>query len=286
MSYESNLSQEHALNTARRLSVLLLGLMALQGLVGLAFRGEYRDVDWITTTWFGNDGVTLLLACPLLAGALLASARGSLRGLLVWLGLLGYALYNYAFYLFGASLNAFFPLYLVLFVLAGITLILALAALPIDRVVSGFRERTPVRIIGFGYAGIAVLLSLVWLGLWAAYVFAGRPLPVELAAFQVVAVLDLALMVPALLGGGLLLWRRRRWGFVVAAIAGVQGTLYLVVLSVNSLLLIRAGLAEAPGELPIWGGLFLVTLALTWALLAGAESEPRVDGGRTSPSGY
>jgi hypothetical protein len=30
---------------------------------------------------------------------------------LLWLGAVGYAFYNYAFYLFGAALNAFFPLY-------------------------------------------------------------------------------------------------------------------------------------------------------------------------------
>ena len=44
---------------------------------------------------------------------------GSARGLLLWLGVIGYTAYNYGFYLFGAALNAFFPLYLAALVLTG-----------------------------------------------------------------------------------------------------------------------------------------------------------------------
>ena len=79
--------------------------MALQASTGLLFESQYRDVDWIRATWFGNDWVTLLVAVPLLFAGLVRAAAGSIRGLLLWLGLIGYALYNYAFYLFGAALN-------------------------------------------------------------------------------------------------------------------------------------------------------------------------------------
>ena len=77
-------------------------------------------------------------------------------------------------------------------------------------------------------------------------------------------------MVPALTMGGVLLWRRAAWGFVLATVAGVQGSLYLIVLAVNSVIMIRGGLVEPPGELPIWGSLGLITAAVTAVLLTNA----------------
>jgi len=281
--------------------------MAVQAVLGLVLHEQYRDVAWIKATWLGNDWVTLVLAVPLLAAALAFTRRGqgrgengaargeigssrgeigSVRGQLLGLGVLGYGAYNYAFYLFGAALNVFFPLYVVAFVLSVVGLILALARTrPIDvaarfvdttavstREGQGGRKRPGIRerAVGGYLVFVASGLAAVWAGFWAAYVFWGRPTPVEPEAFKLVAALDLSLMVPALAAGGILLWRRHPWGYVVAAIAGIQGTLYLIVLSVNSVLAIAKGLAQAPGELPLWGTLGVGTLAATLALLAGA----------------
>ena len=44
----------------------------------------------------------------------------------------------------------------------------------------------------------------------------------------------MSIMVPLMAIGGMLLWRRNRWGGMVAGIAGIQGSLHLIVLSVNS----------------------------------------------------
>ena len=95
------------------LSAVLAALMVVQSVLGLVFQGQYRDVEWIRATWFGNDWVTLVMVVPLLVASLLLARRGSIRGLLLWLGMLGYGAYNYAYYLLGAALNAFFQLYIV-----------------------------------------------------------------------------------------------------------------------------------------------------------------------------
>jgi hypothetical protein len=54
---------------------------------------------------------------PLLLIERATANSGSARGLLLWLGVIGYAARDYAFYLFGAALNAFCPLYLAALVL-------------------------------------------------------------------------------------------------------------------------------------------------------------------------
>jgi hypothetical protein len=185
--------------------------------------------------------------------------------------MLGYGAYNYAYYMLGAALNAFFPLYIVSLVLSVGTLILALSRLDVTGVAASFRAKTPVRIIGGYLAFVAAGLTFVWMGMWAAYAFAGRPTPVEPEAFKLVAALDLTIMVPVLASGGILLWRRRAWGYVVAAIAGIQGSLYLLVLSINSVVAILRGLAAAPGELPLWGTLAVTTTAVTSLLLANVR---------------
>jgi hypothetical protein len=259
----------------QRLTWLLLTLMLAQSLLGLALPGQYRDAEWIKTTWYGNDWVTLLVAVPLLWVGRRRAAGGSVRGVLLMLGMVGYALYNYAFYLFGAALNVFFPLYILIFVASAVTLGLALAQVDVVAVARCFKDATPVRVIGGYLVFVAIGLALVWLGMWGAYAFAGRPTPVEPEAFKVVAALDLSLMVPALLVGGVLLWNERSWGYLMATIAAIQGALYLLVLSVNSTIAILHGLAAAPGELPIWGSLALLTGLAAVALVKGASGPVR-----------
>jgi len=102
-------------------------------------------------------------------------------------------------------------------------------------------------------------------------VSAGAELPVEASAFQLVAALDLALMVPVLAAGGILLGRRRPWGIAIAGLAGVQSALYLLVLSTNSALAISRGIIEPPGEVPVWGTLCLLTAIATGALFANVR---------------
>jgi hypothetical protein len=88
-------------------------------------------------------------------------------------------------------------------------------------------------------------------------------------------------------------WIRAAWfgndwvTLVVAAIAAVQGALYLLVLAVGSLVAVARGLAPAPGEAPLWGTLALVTAGAAGLLLAsvrpvGIESRMGSDFGVTT----
>lgn len=253
------------------LTAVVAMLMLAQSALGLMFRGQYRDVEWIAATWLGNDWVTLVVAVPLLAAGLVLARHGSVRGLLLWLGTLGYAIYNSAYYLFGAALNPFFPLYVVTVILAALALILALSGIAPSGIARRFNAGTPARLVGGYFAIVGLSLAAVWLGMWSAYVFAGRPTPVEPEAFKLVAALDTVLMVPALAIGGILLWRRNAWGYIVSAIAGVQGSLYLLVLTINSGIAVARGLTKGPGEMPMWGGLAAMTAMATLLLLANAD---------------
>jgi len=256
------------MSRAMRLSWMLVALMVGQAALGRTFPHLYRDVEWIQATWLGNDGVTLVLASPLLALGLTLARRGSARGALLWYGVLAYSIYNYAFYLLGAVLNAFFLLYVGAFVLAAVALLLALVEAPTRTLAARFHSETPVRLLGGYFIIVAAGLALIWVGLWAAHVFAGQPTPVEPEFFRLIAALDLSLMVPALGVGGWMLYTRQVWGFVIASMAGVQASLYLLILSINAGVAIHRGLVKAPGELPVWIPLALCTTAATLLLFA------------------
>ncbi len=255
----------------RKLTLTLAALMTAQSLPGVIAPELYRDVDWIKAAWYGNDWLTLVVAVPLLLISS-AGARRSPRAFLLWAGAVWYAVYNYAFYLLGAALNAFFLIYVVCVVLAALLLILTLPRLDAAAMTMSARPAVPLPVIAGAFIIIGVGLAVVWTAMWAAHVFAGRPTPVDPEVFRLVAALDLSMMVPALVAGGVLLWRRQAWGVVVPAIAGVQGSLYLAVLSLNSLIAIERGLATWPGELVIWGPLAAVTAMTTLLLLANVRT--------------
>ncbi len=166
--------------------------------------------------WLGNDLVTLFVAVPLLMGGLVLARRGSLRGWLVWCAMLGYCAYNYAYDLFGARINALFPVYIVLFTGPILALIALLGRAELSAIAADLAPRTPVRWI----AGYMLLtgsgLLVAWITQWALFVFADVTPAVGEEAFTLVAALDLSLVVPFFLLGAALLWRRRPWGFVGA----------------------------------------------------------------------
>ncbi len=255
----------------------LVPLMAAQATLGLLRPEIYRDAAWIRATWFGNDWVTLLVAVPLMLVSRRMARTGSVKGHLLLIGALGYAVYNYAFYLFGAALNTQLPLYVLILGLAMTALGSALSRIDPIAVARLVHPALPARLLAGYLLFVACGLALIWLGMWAAYVFAGRPTPVEPEAFKIVAALDLLWLVPSLAAGGVLLWNRRPWGLVIAPAASVQGAVYLLVLSVNSLVAIRRGLATWPGELPIWTPLTIATSATALVLLHGVSASGNHD---------
>ena len=257
------------------LSYASAALAAVASVAGLAYSGLYRDVAWVKMTWFGNDLITLLVGVPLVLVGVTLARRGSLRGVLLWASGLYYIVYNYSFYLHGAQLNVLFPLYAVLFVLPFAALVLLLWRLDADALAASFSPRTPVRSVAGYLVFTGVGLSMAWLGQWAAYVFGGTEPTMGVGPFQLVAAMDLTTVVPLCLIGGVLLWRRRDWGYILGTIMAVKGAAYTLVLSVNSVVGELRGF-DSIGELPVWGvwtlaGVSAAVLLLSNVRRAGSE---------------
>ena len=272
--------EARALAPARAVSGVLSAVMAVTAAAGLV-GGLYRDPDSVVALLRGYDVVALLIAVPLLVGALL---RRTSRSVLVWAGVLVYAVYNDAFYLFGTELNVLFVLHAAVFALAVTALVLLLASVDVPVVAARWGRRTPVRLVG----GVLVALGLSLAGMWAFAMAralgAGTALaePSQLivgASFtHLGAALDLSLLVPGYVLAGVLLWRRAPWGYLLATVLLVAGVLHQ--LAYMTALLFQ-GAADIPGATafdPV-EPVIVAAFAVAAALMLAPHGSTRDDGG-------
>jgi len=253
--------------TTLRLSALATALMAAQAATGMAFPGLYRDVGFALDAWRVNDPVTLFVATPIALASLALAWRGSLRALLVLLGAMQYAFYNYAFYLFGAALNAHFLLYVVAFVAAGAALIAGLVALD-AAAIGRASSRLPARPLAGYMAFWAGVLGIAWVGQALGFAVGGVEPGLGAEAFRLIAALDLSLVVaPVALAAGWL-WRRRAWGVILAVVLHVKGAVYALLLAIGSAL--GGPLAQGGGDglLALWLAFVVGSFASLVVLLA------------------
>jgi hypothetical protein len=230
--------------TTYALSVTAAVLALIASVGGLFMAGLYRDNDLVTAAFRGNDLITLAIAVPLLLWALFAMRRGSTRAQLVWLAMMGYMLYNYVFYLYGAAFNVFFLLYVALVILAIAGLVFELSRIDAGRIARRFRPGAPIKWISGFMLVFGLLLGGLWVAMSLAFVFTGEvPQPIVATGHPtgVVFATDLALLVPSMLLGAILLWRRQSWGYVLSTMLTIKGATYALALIVMSLFAVDYG---------------------------------------------
>lgn len=264
------------IKTARSLSVLIAVLGALASAGGLLLSRLYRDNLFVSSTWKGNDLVTLVIAIPILVVTLILARRGLARPTLIWLGILDYMLYNYAFYLFAAAFNWFFLLYVALFGLSIYALIFALVNLDIPALARPFAVRTPRGWIAGYMLVVAVGLSIVYIAQSLGFVFTGA-LPAIVTRTghptSIVFALDMTLVIPFFALGAIWLLQRKPWGYVLAGIATVKGPLYTLVLVADSVSAWRAGVPGVIREVPLWLTLTVLGLIAAALLYGGVQRD-------------
>lgn len=241
---------------------LLVGLgIVVVSAAGLASGsgGLYGDSSLVLVSR-GADAANLVLVLPLLLGAMWLARRGSLFGLLLWPGVLFYALYGYVPYLVGAPFSGLFFVHAGLVTLSAFTVIGMLASIDGQEV----RQRlaaAPAR-------GIGVALILIAAAAYAG--LAGTAIstlgdPAGEVATRPLAVADWALGTPVLLAGGVLLWRRVPLGYVAAPglllVSGLGGVAFAVAALVDNLL-------SGPQTDAAVIAVHLVISAVSFALLA------------------
>lgn len=201
------------------LTVPIAILMATAAASGLFIAGVYRDPPGLVAQAMGQDAVTIFVALPTLAVSALLVRRGSRRARPVCTGALLYVTYTYASYAFGIRFNALFLVYVALLGCSAYALIGGIASTDRDDTKAAFTDRAPVRGVSVFLFVVATLFYLIWLGEALPASVSGTP-PQSVrddgTPTNVIHVLDMALLLPAMIIAAVSLWRRQPLGFVLA----------------------------------------------------------------------
>lgn len=243
--------------------------------VAIHGRGLYTyDSQSVATQAIAQDVVTLLLGLPLLVVAAVLVRRGSLRGKLLLTGTLGYFLYTYASYAFGAAYNVLFLVYVALFSLSLFAFVLSLGQIDVASLPAHFSPRLPRRAMTIFLFVVGGFLLLAWLGRIVPGLLTGEP-PVGLESNTTlfIQVLDLGLVVPLAFLSGWMLWRRAPWGYLLASIVLVKGFTLSISVTTMALALVLNGVPISPVEVIVFPALTLVGVGLTAVLLRNVSQE-------------
>jgi hypothetical protein len=254
----------------RRWLVLSLGaaLLAVMGNVGaLLSVGRTYGVGYpsLTDQAIAQDIVSLAIVVPLLVLTALHAELGSLRGYLVWLGLLLFTAYNYVIYTLSIHFGPFFLVWVGVLGLTIYTLIGGFAALSPIAVLARV-QRPSMRLVGWFMIAVATMFALVWLAQIVPAQIAGT---MPAAATDIgtptnpVHVLDLAIFLPGVGIAGVLLLRRQALGYVL-------GPPLLVFLALTAApILITPLVAQTRGDAVSWTvvtPIGVIAAAAIWAL--------------------
>jgi hypothetical protein len=241
------------------------------------FRGEevtinarglyYWDTVSSTAQMQANDLVALTLGLPLLAVSSWLAWRGSLRGRLLLAGTLGFILYTYITMAFGAQYNALFLVYVALFSLSLFAFVLVMMTFDLQTLPARFSDTLPRGWVAGLLFFAAAFLSLAWLGRIAATFAPGAVPALDNTTSMFIQAMDLGLIVPVCILSGILLLRRKPWGYLLASVGLTKFMTLGVAVSLMGLNMARVGVPVSVVELVIFPGMALAGVVMTIILL-------------------
>jgi hypothetical protein len=197
-------------------AAILMGVASAAG-IWLPFVYINETASW-AAQGTGQDIVNLAVVLPAMLIALYAASGGSLRAVLVVLGLLVYVVYSYVLYGFFVHFNLLFPIYVATLGTSFWALVGIVLNVRNDRVRALFEGKTGrAQSVYLMVSGL--LFGAVWMSSIASSIMSGDT-PRELVEVGLtvnpVHVLDLAFVLPAMVVTSILLWNGHPLGWLWA----------------------------------------------------------------------
>jgi hypothetical protein len=204
-----------------RLTQVIAALLVVSSLAGLLYgrTGLYDTNAATLPALLGQDALALLFGVPLLLGSAWLARRGSIRGLLCWMGLLFYVGYFWYFYVVGIKFSPLFIVHIALVSMSVFGLLYLLFSTDLQGLKERFDSRMPVRLIGSFLMATALAFAALWVGLVATAVVKGHDLD---ATTRFVIAIDGVVLLPLSFSCGLWIWRRDPLGYAVAGLLLVK----------------------------------------------------------------
>jgi hypothetical protein len=239
-SYENNLPVKRGLRSIYTLSLIIALLMAVSSLAGILFQSEIYPSDELLSTFMSNDVVNLSIGLPIILGSIFLTMRKKLIGLILWPGALFFVLYNYLIYVLAMPFNLAFLLDLVLVTLSLYTIIALVASIDGESIKKKLSGKVHEKISGIILTGMGILFLFQVAGVMI----------IALANQTSITGTELALHIsdflysPAMIIGGILLWRRKDFGYVSGL--GLLFQLIMLFIGLVMFLIIQAVLMITP----------------------------------------
>jgi hypothetical protein len=221
------------------LSLVIAVFMAAASITGILYRDAIYPTDELLQSFVPTDVVNLLIGLPILLGSMGLARRGRLIGLLLWPGALLFALYTYMVYVFAMPLNVAFLLHLTLVTLSAYTVVGLVASIDGEAVGQQLTGSVPEKVAAGILAGLGLLFLLRVIALLVS-ALANQTL---VADTELAAHVSDVLIAPALILGGVLLWRREAFGYVMGLGLLFQASMLFIGLII--LLLLQPFLTDA-----------------------------------------
>jgi len=230
--HQTFLPIKHSLALIYAGSFIIAILMATASAVGLLYRTTIYPKEELLRTFVSNDVVNLFIGLPILLGSMWLTWRGKLIGLLCWSGALFFVLYNYIAYVFASPLNWAFVLYLALVMMSIYTLIGLFATIDgkvVQQWLTGtVSEKFAVGVlVGFGLLFFLRVIGVIVNALTSRKLIAETELAVNISDFFIT---------PAWVIGGIMLWRRKEFGYMAGLGLLFQASMLFIALIIFLLL--------------------------------------------------
>ena len=245
MKFKKSISILVCLIAILSLAASLLGLFSTGGPGVHAFRtindqvvqiyglGLYQnDSVAIAAQGIASDLVTLVMGIPLLLASLCYAVKNSFRGRQLLAGTLGYFLYTYTSYTFYWMYNRFFLVYIALMSLSLFAFILSMMSFDIENIGAYFSPKLPVKFLGGFQIFIAIAIGMMWLGMITPSIVEGKvPAGLEHYTTLVIQGMDLGFVVPAAILSGVLLIKKKPFGYLLSSVILIKGITMLTAIS-------------------------------------------------------
>lgn len=221
------------LTLAHGITIAIGVLLCGSSLLGLLTGGKdwYAPNPFARTALLAQDAVTLVLGLPFLIVSVWRARRGSVRGLLCWLGALLYFAYSYYFYVVGVPVNAFFLGYIAIVSLGVYGALTLLFAIDPDATAACL-VRLPVRLTSAYLVGTALFFASLWVAIAFSFAAAHRPMG---GVTRAIISVDGVFLLPLFFYGGVALWRHRPLGYTLAIPLLVKSTATFLTLITSTL---------------------------------------------------
>ncbi len=236
---------------------------ALTGEQVQIYGGEslYRfDTTYKAIAFRSFDWVSLLVVLPLFGIVLFRKRSAGLRGQFFLAALFTYTAYIYLIGVMGNAFNGLFLLWTALFSVGLFGLVFSLKNVDVDAIPEKLAKRFPRRSVAVYILIVGLVLAAQYLTeVITAYTTAAPPTALDHYTTLELAAVELAIMVPLHILGGLLLWRRKSWGYLISSVLAFTSAVVFIALTL-SLVLFSIN----------FGGVDPLDLAITAAITAAA----------------